>query len=506
MAPPVPLLSATSVTKAYAGVPALSGASLVIAPGEIHALMGENGAGKSTLIKILAGVVTPDTAEITVNGERVTIDSTKAAYRLGLRFIHQEFNVVPTLSVAENIFMGRRYPRRAGLLVDWKTLNREAQRALDRLGIDHINPTQNLGTLSLGDQMLVRISAALLDDAKLYVMDEPTAALTRDESERLFRVLREIRASGSSVLYVSHRLDEIMALCDKATVLRDGRSIDSGALSSITHDDLVALMIGRKVEEAYPRATAQSRETTVFAASRLATAGLSPVSFSLREGEVLGIAGLSGSGQGELIRAIFGDARLTAGTMTLSGARYAPSSPAAAWQSGVAYVPRERRAEGLVMRRPIFENITLAHLKRQSRAGTWLTPSREKRFAAELGANMRLKAVGPAQDVLELSGGNQQKVVFAKAVAGNPRLLLLEEPTRGVDVGAKFDIYSIVRELTAKGTAVILVSSDLPELIGISDRIAVMRQGEITTIVDAAGLREDDLINLCYGRATGMVA
>ncbi|MET0436780.1 MAG: sugar ABC transporter ATP-binding protein [Devosia sp.] len=506
MAPSVPLLSATSVTKAYAGVPALSGASLVIAPGEIHALMGENGAGKSTLIKILAGVVAADTAEITVNGERVSIDSTKAAYRLGLRFIHQEFNVVSTLSVAENIFMGRRYPRRAGLLVDWKTLNRESQRALDRLGIDHIDPSQNLGELSLGDQMLVRISAALLDDAKLYVMDEPTAALTRDESERLFRVLREIRASGSSVLYVSHRLDEIMALCDKATVLRDGRSIDSGALTNITHDDLVSLMIGRKVEEAYPKATAQPRETTVFAAAGLATAGLNPVSLSLREGEVLGIAGLSGSGQAELIRAIFGDAKRTAGTMTLSGTSYAPSSPAAAWQSGVAYVPRERRAEGLVMRRPIFENITLAHLKRQSRAGTWLTPNREKRFAAELGANVRLKALGPGQDVLELSGGNQQKVVFAKAVAGNPRLLLLEEPTRGVDVGAKFDIYSIVRELTAKGAAVILVSSDLPELIGISDRIAVMRQGAITTIVDAAGLREDDLINLCYGRPTGMVA
>jgi ribose transport system ATP-binding protein len=506
MAPSVPLLSATSVTKAYAGVPALSGASLVISPGEIHALMGENGAGKSTLIKILAGVVAADTAEITVNGERVSIDSTKAAYRLGLRFIHQEFNVVPTLSVAENIFMGRRYPRRVGLLVDWKSLNSEAQRALDRLGIDHIDPSQNLGELSLGDQMLVRISAALLDDAKLYVMDEPTAALTRDESERLFRVLREIRASGSSVLYVSHRLDEIMALCDKATVLRDGRSIDSGALTNITHDDLVSLMIGRKVEEAYPKAMIEPRDTTVFAASGLATIGLNPVGLSLREGEVLGLAGLSGSGQAELIRAIFGDAKLTAGTMILSGTPYAPSSPAAAWQSGVAYVPRERRAEGLVMRRPIFENITLAHLKRQSRAGTWLTPNREKRFAAELGANMRLKAVGPAQDVLELSGGNQQKVVFAKAVAGNPRLLLLEEPTRGVDVGAKFDIYSIVRELTAKGAAVILVSSDLPELIGISDRIAVMRQGEITTIVDAAGLREDDLINLCYGRATGMVA
>lgn len=506
MAPPVPLLSATSVTKAYAGVPALSGANLVIAPGEIHALMGENGAGKSTLIKILAGVVAPDSADITVSGARVTIDSAKSAYRLGLRFIHQEFNVVPTLSVAENIFMGRRYPRRAGIFVNWAALNSQAQRALDRLGIDHIDPRQNLGSLGLGDQMLVRISAALLDDAKLYVMDEPTAALTADESQRLFRVLREIRASGSSVLYVSHRLDEVMTLCDKATVLRDGRSIDSGALSSITHDDLVAMMIGRKVEEAYPKRVAAPRDATVFAATNLVIPGLKPISFILREGEVLGIAGLSGSGQSELIRAIFGDARRTSGSMTLGNAPYAPSSPATAWQSGVAYVPRERRAEGLVMRHPIYKNITLAHLKRHSLAGTWLTPKREKRLAAELGAHVRLKAIGPAQDVMELSGGNQQKVLFARAVAGNPRLLLCEEPTRGVDVGAKFDIYSIFRELTAKGAAVILVSSDLPELIGICDRIAIMREGTITTIVDAAGLREDDLVNLCYGRTTGMVA
>jgi ribose transport system ATP-binding protein len=500
------LLSATSVSKAYGGVPALSGASLVVARGEIHALMGENGAGKSTLIKILAGVVMPDHADIAVDGQRVAIDSAKAAYRLGLRFIHQEFNVVRTLSVAENIFMGRRYPRRAGVLVDWSALNREAERALQRLGIDHIDPRENLGALTLGDQMLVRISAALLDDARLYVMDEPTAALTREESERLFRALREIRASGSSVLYVSHRLDEIMALCDKATVLRDGRSIDSGAMADITHDDLVSMMIGRKVEGAFPKALAPPGDTTVFRAEHLTTPGTRALSFGLRQGEVLGVAGLSGSGGSALVRAIFGDAPLTAGSMTLGGAPYAPRSPADAWRNGVAYVPSERRAEGLVMRRPIFENITLAHLARQSHAGTWLAPRREKRFAAELGTTMRLKAVGPQQDVFELSGGNQQKVVLARAVAGKPRLLLLEEPTRGVDVGAKFDIYAIVRELTARGAAVILVSSDLPELIGISDRIAVMREGEIAAMVEAAGLGEDDLINLCYGRPTGMVA
>lgn len=502
-----PLLSATSVTKAYAGIPALRGADLIVAPGEIHALMGENGAGKSTLIKILAGVVAPDTAQIAVDGVPAVIDGTKSAYRLGLRFIHQEFNVVPTLSVAENIFMGRAYPRRAGMLVDWARLNAEARRALNRLGIDHIDPRTPLGTLSLGDQMLVRISAALLDDARLYVMDEPTAALTRDESERLFRVLREIRASGSSVLYVSHRLDEIMALCDRATVLRDGRSIDSGEMARITHDDLVAMMIGRKVEEAYPPALAAPRAETAFAARALAAPGFGPLDFAVQRGEILGIAGLSGSGQAELVRALFGDLRPSGGSMSLMDAPYAPSSPAAAWQAGVAYVPRERRAEGLVMRRPIFENITLAHLRRQSLGGVWLTPRREKDFAQTIGKTMQLKSAGPDQPVFELSGGNQQKVVFGKALSGAPRLLLLEEPTRGVDIGARFDIYTILRDLAAKGTAVILISSDLPELLGLSDRIAVMREGRFQSIVPAAGLGEDGLINLCYGRAAGtMVA
>jgi len=502
-----PLLSATAVTKAYAGVPALRGVDLVVAAGEIHALMGENGAGKSTLIKILAGAVAPDAAAIAVNGVPVAIDGPKAAYRLGLRFIHQEFNVVPTLSVAENIFMGRPYPRRGGLLVDWARLNAEAQRALGRLGIDDIDPRTTLGALSLGDQMLVRISAALLDDARLYVMDEPTAALTREESARLFRVLREIRAAGSSVLYVSHRLDEIMALCDRATVLRDGRAIDSGRMADITHDDLVALMIGRRIEEAYPPPQAAPRAAEAFAAAGLAAPGLGPLDFSLREGEILGVAGLSGSGQAELIHALFGDIRPAAGRMSLAGAPYAPSGPGAAWQRGVAYVPRERRAQGLVMRRPVFENVTLAHLRRQSLGGVWLTPRREKAFAAAIGRSMRLKSAGPEQPVLELSGGNQQKVVFGRALGGAPKLLLLEEPTRGVDVGAKFDIYAILRELAAAGTAVILVSSDLPELIGMSDRIAVMREGRFDAVVAARGLGEDDLINLCYGRASGtMVA
>ena len=498
-------LSLDNVQKAYAGVPALRRVSLTIEAGEIHALMGENGAGKSTLIKILAGVVAPDAADIRIDGKPVSIGSPHEAHRLGFRFIHQEFNVVPALSVAENIFMGRRYPTRAGVLVDWRTLNATARDALERLGITHIDPRRKMAQLSPGDQMLVRISSAFLSEpdapARLYVMDEPTAALTRDESERLFRVLREIRSHGGSVLYVSHRLDEVMALCDRATVMRDGETIDTGRMADITHDDLVALMIGRKVADAYPPPTTRRPGGTALELRGLTAVGLKPVTFSLAEGEILGIAGLSGSGQRELVRTLFGDLPMRGGSISLAGKPYRPFSPADAWQAGVAYVPRERRSEGLMLSRPIFENVTLAQLSRQSFGGSFLTPRAEQRFAAGLGADVRLRSTGPRQLAGELSGGNQQKVVFAKALSGNPRLLLLDEPTRGVDVGAKFDIYTIIRDMTEKGMAVILVSSDLPELIGMCDRIAVMREGALTEIVVAAGLREDDLLNRCYGRA-----
>jgi ribose transport system ATP-binding protein len=474
------LLSLKSVAKAYAGVPALRGVDLDIAAGEIHALMGENGAGKSTLIKILAGVVAPDTAEIVVEGSVVSIDSPATAYRLGLRFIHQELNIVPALSVAENIFIGRAYPKRAGVFVDWRRLHETARQALATLGITHIDTRRKMAQLSVGDRMLVKISSAFLSDpgspARLYVMDEPTAALTRTESEALFRVLREIRASGNSVLYVSHRLDEVMALCDRATVLRDGKSIDSGRMAQITHDDLVAMMIGRKVEEAYPAATVAPSSEVAFSGHAL----------TVHKGEIVGVAGLAGAGQRELLLRIFGN-------------------PGKAWRNGIGYVPRERRSEGLVVTRPIFENVTLAHLRQQSLGGVWLTPRSERRFAVARGEDVRLKSSGPTQRALELSGGNQQKVVFAKALGGEPKLLLLDEPTRGVDVGAKFDIYSIIRNMTGKGMAVILVSSDLPELIGMCDSIAIMRDGAITETISAAGLSEEELLNRCYGR-TGAAA
>lgn len=500
----MPLLSLSEIVKSYGTVPVLRGANLAIEPGEIHALMGENGAGKSTLIKVIAGVVAPDAGEIRFDGRQQSIDNPTAAHRLGLRFIHQEMNIVPALSVAENIFIGRRYPTRLGVFVDWRQLAAAASDALGRLGIMHIDPRTPVGRLPLGDRMLVRISSAILSErgapARLYVMDEPTAALTTAESERLFAVLHEIRRSGGSVLYVSHRIDEVMTLCDRATVLRDGKSIDSGQLSGITHDDLVELMIGRRVGEAYPARVAEPSADVAFAAKGLQVHGLSPTSLSVGHGEILGIAGLAGSGQRELLRAVLGDLPLTAGSLQLGHKPYHPRGPKHAWRSGIAYVPRERRSEGLVVARPIFENMTLAHLGDRSIGGAWLTPRRERQFARTLGDDVKLKADGVGQRALELSGGNQQKVVFAKALSGNPRLLLLDEPTRGVDVGAKFDIYSIIRDMTAKGMAVILVSSDLPELLGMCDRIAIMRDGAVVDIVEAQGLREEELINRCYGR------
>ena len=498
-------LSLASVSKAYAGVPALRAVSLAIAPGEIHALMGENGAGKSTLIRILAGVVVADTADIAIDGRPVTIDGPGDAFAHGLRFIHQELNVVPTLSVAENIFLGRSYPRRLGGLIDWSRLADAARQALGRLGISHIDPRTRMARLGVGDRMLVSISTAFLDSgagtARLYVMDEPTAALTGEEAERLFTVLREIRKAGRSVLYVSHRLDEVMRLCDRVTVLRDGGVIATKAMAETSQDDIILMMIGRRVDEAYPPPLAAAADEIALAVRDLEGDGLAPLSFDLRKGEIVGIAGLAGAGQSEVLRLLAGADRARRGSVRLGASDGPPRGLAAAWRSGIAYVPRERRSEGLILTRPISDNITLPHLARFSHGGVFLARRQEQAAVRASGDDVRLKARGPRQLCRELSGGNQQKVVFAKALSGRPAVLLLDEPTRGVDVGAKFDIYALIREWSAKGMAVLIASSDFPELLGMCDRILVMRDGAIATVLDAKGLSEGALLGHCYGRS-----
>jgi len=499
------LLSLAGVSKAYAGVPALRAVSLAIAPGEIHALMGENGAGKSTLIRILAGVVAADAADIAIDGRPVTIDRPGDAFAHGLRFFHQELNVVPTLSVAENIFLGRAYPRRLGGLIDWNRLADAARQALARLGISHIDPRTKMARLGVGDRMLVSISAAFLDSgagtARLYVMDEPTAALTGEEAERLFAALREIRKAGRSVLYVSHRLDEVTRLCDRVTVLRDGGVIATKAMAETSQDDIILMMIGRRVDEAYPPPLAAAGNEIALAVRDLEGDGLAPVSFDLRKGEIVGIAGLAGAGQSEVLRLLAGADRAHRGRVRLGASDGPPPTSTAAWQSGIAYVPRERRSEGLILTRPISDNITLPHLAQFSRGGVFLARRQELAAVRASGEDVRLRARGPRQLCRELSGGNQQKVVFAKALSGRPAVLLLDEPTRGVDVGAKFDIYALIREWSAEGMAVLIASSDFPELLGMCGRILVMRGGALATVLDAKGLSEEGLLGHCYGRS-----
>ncbi|MBD1203938.1 MAG: sugar ABC transporter ATP-binding protein [Rhodobacteraceae bacterium] len=494
----MPELRLRGLVKTFGPARALDGAELSLRGGEVHALMGENGAGKSTMIRILAGLDNADAGEVTLNGAPLRLGSPAMAKAAGLRFLHQENHVVPALNVAENMHLARPYPQRFGL-VNWTALRQAATDALGRLGASHIDARSEMGSLGAGDQMLVRIAATLLADEVApwaYIMDEPTAALTGAEAAALFRAIGELKAAGAAILYVSHRMDEVMALADRITVLRDGAHVATRDRAETTRDEIIRDMTGRDMATLFPQRMASSG-SPALAVRDLRAAGLGPVSFEMVEGEILGIAGLSGSGREVLLRALIG-AVPRAGDLELRGVPLA-ADPAGAWAQGLAYVPPERRTEGVMPRRALAETVTLPHLSRLANFG-FFRQGRATRLVRRLAEDVRLKATGPNQPVAELSGGNQQKVLFARALAGDPALLLLDEPTRGVDVGAKFDIYTLIRDLAAKGAMVIIVSSDLPELIGLSDRIAVLNAGRITETLPAAGLTEAALLTACYKR------
>lgn len=497
----MPHLSITGLAKSYGPTRALTGAALDLRGGEVHALMGENGAGKSTLIRILAGLEQPDAGTILLDGAPLFLGTPAAATAAGFRFLHQELQIVPALDVAENMHLARPYPRRLGL-VHWSALHRAAATALSRLGADHIPTDALMATFGPGDQMLVRIAATLLpaDPAPwLYVLDEPTAALTDAESARLFAAIATLKAQGAAILYVSHRMDEVMALADRITTLRDGAHVATRPRAATTRDQIIQDMTGRALSDLFPPRAPQPASPPILTLRDISAPGLQDISLDLAPGEILGIAGLSGSGRAALLRALIG-ALPRQGTATLDG-QPLPTTPTAAWAAGIAYIPRERRTEGVMPARALSETIALPHLARLSRAGI-VSHTATATLTRRLSEEVRLKSTGPAQPVAELSGGNQQKVLFARAMAANPRLLLLDEPTRGVDVGAKFDIYTLIRAAAAKGTAVILVSSDLPELIGLSDRIAILTAGRITTTLPTDGLTEAALLTACYAKET----
>jgi ABC-type sugar transport system ATPase subunit len=496
----VTLLEISHLRKTYGGAVALKDASLTVNAGETVALMGENGAGKSTLIKILAGALAPDGGEIRLEGRVARFASPGDAYRVGLRFIHQELNVAPAMSVAENMFLGREYPSRFGL-IDWRALNARASACLAALGVSHISPHVRLSRLSVGDRMLTKIAAAFLEDAQspacLFVMDEPTAALAGTESERLFGVIAQLKRRGCGIIYVSHRLDEVLALADRITVLRDGESRATLTAKAATKSALIEAMTGKENVEAFAASPAPACGRIVLSASGLAAPGLHDVSFELRAGEILGCVGLAGAGHEHLLSALVGGS--TSGEIAIGGAPRRLREPADAWRHGLALAPRERRAEGLVLTQDISANVALPHLRRLARLATFLNRRAERKQAVEMGARVRLKSTGPTQKTRTLSGGNQQKVMFARAVAGSPVALLLDEPTRGVDVGAKFDIYALLRELAAAGVAIVAVSSDHEEVLALCTRIAIFRNGRLIETIANNGLTTRSLLLRCYG-------
>ncbi|MCU4654681.1 sugar ABC transporter ATP-binding protein [Roseibacterium sp. SDUM158016] len=496
-------LKISGLDKSYGPARVLRGVDLGLRAGEVHALMGENGAGKSTLIKVLAGIVPADAMRLTVDGAEHRLVTPDDAAALGLRFVHQELNIVPSLSVAENILLSRRTPRRLGFAVDWRAMKQRAGEALARFGATHIDPGARAGSLSTGDRMLTVLAGLVAADdtaPSVFVMDEPTAALTHAEAERLFAVIRELQARGAAILYVSHRMGEVVEIADRVTVLRDGAVALSCAMSQTSKEGIIAAMTGRDVADAYPARQTEPGQGAVLDVRDLAAGPASGVSFTLRPGEIIGLAGLEGSGQSEILRAILGDMPCS-GTVRHEG-RAGPRSAADAWLSGIAYVPRERRREGLMLSRAISHNVVLPHLSRLSLAGLWSRPRAERAEAEARGREVRLKCESIGQSAGTLSGGNQQKVVFARAIAGAPRLALLDEPTRGVDVGARADIYGMIRTLSGQGTAVVMASSDLPELIGLSDRILILRAGRQAGIVPAQGLGPARLLAMIYGDAS----
>lgn len=496
------LISVESVSKAFAGVPALRNATLGISNGEIHALVGENGAGKSTLIKILAGALTADELTLSIGERAVDIRSPNDATTFGLRFIHQELDVFPALSVAENIFVGKPYPRRFGAFVDWRALSEQALTALGLLGIGHVDPTEKMANLGRGDQMLVRLSAAFMDrgeeKAQLYVMDEPTASLNSDEAGRLFSVLSEIKRSGRSVLYVTHRLDEVMDHCDRVTVMRSGVTVSTEKTAETSTSAIIKNMIGRPLEEAYPTRTNPIPEEICLSCRNLTGHKVGPLSFDIKKGEIVGFAGLSGAGQSDVL-SLVAAAAVRGGSITMLGSELNQNHPMTAWKNGIASVPQERRMDGLMLSRSIADNVTLPHLQRFARGGVFVNRRQEEEAVSRAGTEVRLKSQGVRQQSYKLSGGNQQKVVFARALLERPDLLLLDEPTRGVDIGAKFDIYALIRDVSALGTCVLIASTDFPELLGMCDRILVMREGRISAELDAEGLTEETLLTHCFG-------
>jgi ribose transport system ATP-binding protein len=496
-----PILEMKGITKRFPGVTALDSVDLYVMPGEILALVGENGAGKSTLMKILGGIHQPDAGEIVMEGRPAALTSVKQSLASGIALIHQELNVLDNLDVAANVFLARE-PVRAGFLklIDRKRLHADAQLYLDRLGLSISTYTQ-VSRLSIAQRQMVEIAKALSQNARVLIMDEPTSSLTLTETARLLEVVKELRAQLVCIIYISHRLSEITDIADRVEVLRDGKNAGSLSRGEITHDRMVKMMVGRDLAPVHASEQTEGKDRAVFFEVRDLRTRRYPkcsVSFGVRDGEILSFAGLVGAGRSELAHAIFGVEASLAGTLHLGGVAINVSSPRDAISHGIYLIPEDRRQCGLIVGMTIRENVTLPALSRYSVAGL-IKRDAERESAADMCKRLRVKAPSTETKVANLSGGNQQKVVLAKWLSLGPKVLIFDEPTRGIDVGAKAEIYDSMRELAQSGVAVIVISSDMEEVLLISDRVAVMHEGSITGILERNDCSEEAIMRLAVG-------
>ena len=491
-----PIIALSDASKSYGAVRAARDTSIALHAGEVRALVGENGAGKSTIVRLLAGVTLPDTGSVLVDGEPVAFHGPADARDAGIAVIYQEPTVFPDLSVAENVMMGRQ-PLSTARRIDRRALHEQVQGLMDRLGV-RLDARQPVRGLSIADQQIVEIAKALSFDARVLIMDEPTAALSGPEVERLFAVVRALREAGAAVLFISHRLDEVFAICDTVTVMRDGAVVHDAAVADMTTDEMVRRMVGRELGALYPKHAAQIGER-VLEVKRLTREGVFfDVSFEVRAGEIVALAGLVGAGRTEVARAIFGIDRTDAGHVEVSGRPLTRGRPLAAMHAGIAIVPEDRRMQGLVMDLSVARNATLTRMRALARLGL-IRAGAENRLAREWAQRLQLKYHRLEDPVGFLSGGNQQKVVLAKWLATDPKLLILDEPTRGIDVGTKAEVHRLMGELAGRGLAVLMISSELPEVLGMADRVLVMREGRLTGELSRDEADEERVIRAATG-------
>ena len=491
-----PRVSMRGISKVYGRAYALRAVDFEAQPGEIHALMGENGAGKSTLVRILAGATESDQGGLAIDGEAYRPRTPHDARAQGIRAVYQEFSLVPQLSVAENLLLGE-LPTRARGIIDWPSARRIAADSLDSLGFEGIDTRERVDRLGVSQRQMVEIAKAMRGEPRVVILDEPSAVLSNRELERLFTVLRTFQGEGGTVIYVSHRLDEVLEICDRITVLKDGELVGTVAAASVDEPELIRMMVGRPLSEIYPMRSRPAIEP-LLSLDGFSGPGFEAIDLELGRGEIVGVFGLVGAGRSELARGIFGAVPSSAGTMTLSGERFKPRSPSDALKAGVAMLSEERARDGLILPAAVLENLTLASLGRLSRLGV-LSRSRRRSVAQAQVEDLDIRPASLGRPVRMLSGGNQQKVVFGKWLIHGANVQILDEPTRGVDVATKVQIYQIIAGLADEGRAVLLISSDLPEIIGMSDRVVVMRQGRMVGEVSAQQASEERLLAIASG-------